>query len=757
LTLRTSALVFAATHMANRSANKPEPGTYYHWLMSMPVRLLVFAALAATLLPVGLIMINRRTEAAEVSMLLNLLVLVFFFSRGQRSPSSLKDLHSAKLSPEEIIDLKTIVGRLQISKHQDPASKFLNSQLGEASREALANYAGGEDQKLRTALTDDLNRILKSTLLDQAPGFSQYASQPSEPLQHEGDKSALIAANRKALSRVYGRAICPYEDESWDRAEGVLHTFRNSWTFLCGVWALMYVAQSIGNIPRAWFRVNVAPGSPRTTLAANEAWWPLVIDLFSAVVNVLIVTAYGILLRPAEYHKASGSRAGGSSSQYTGAIEGGIFSWHVYAVVIGFVWVIDLLYFIGTLFQVMPGAPLVGLQLIFGLFNAVTFCALAGRLESRFIAPAPLALLGLYLYAATQVAACVLKAAYNYTSTHKDDVSGWIVVYAHLQVGMAWIYALIFLLKLLMLSFVYWLIRHGGLLFYFGKTLAPDLHGVESERRSFLKRFAVGADDASGPRGEPAGPASLPSLGVGAGSDEGGLESREKVLVVESGSSMVQDTMPPKLHGWLRVLAESAKGLPGGEIVLGPLVHIWDQQDEERKTRELEAKIDAAVAKSREVTREELGRLLGVAAGPNDRGVHAALDLGARVITSFNKVEDRKKAEPSISEVLREVSDLSISPHPIPIVAKDVLQDELVALFEPPAEFVAFQNCLERNSEYVFRGVDERNREGTLIRFVDGMRGQDTARLRAVMECFKNKKPGSKILDACVKFLQAQP
>src|SRR5439155_3606669 len=68
---------------------------------------------------------------------------------------------SSAFSPGEIISLESFVAKLKQPSDSDGVSQYLAGQLSAATKDLLSDDSGGLDARLRQALIEDLNRVIR--------------------------------------------------------------------------------------------------------------------------------------------------------------------------------------------------------------------------------------------------------------------------------------------------------------------------------------------------------------------------------------------------------------------------------------------------------------------------------------------------------------------------------------------------------------------------------------------------------------------
>ncbi len=182
---------------------------------------------------------------------------------------------------------------------------------------------------------------------------------------------------------------------------------------------------------------------------------------------------------------------------------------------------------------------------------------------------------------------------------------------------------------------------------------------------------------------------------------------------------------------WLLALAEGIKGIPGAEILMGPLIRLRNDELEEARDRE----IDKMFADNRQVNEKTLSAVLKL--DDDNRETQALLQLTVPVLAAEFR---RERGEaPHV-----EVSGFRVA------ISKGLLIRELRALW--PKSTKEIEVCL---AEEDYQVIEAATASDFIMGFVDSIPGNDRTKLALVFSSLLKKRPDSKILSFAAEFLAA--
>jgi signal transduction histidine kinase len=171
----------------------------------------------------GLIVVNALSiPLATPQIVLNLSLSAFYLGAGwlfiaiSELPSTiyptdpLPHHHSpARFGSSDIIDLKSLAGRLAQPADGDAVSKFIAEKLSPETRRLLANPADRTNIVLLQALVSDLNEIVRSGPIYDARRFAgvKLSSEASILLNQKPSGMDQMRLNRKLLQDAYPKEI----------------------------------------------------------------------------------------------------------------------------------------------------------------------------------------------------------------------------------------------------------------------------------------------------------------------------------------------------------------------------------------------------------------------------------------------------------------------------------------------------------------------------------------------------------------------
>ncbi len=112
---------------------------------------------------------------------------------------------SPLFSPGDIVNLPLMSARLKQPSATDLVSQYVSAQLSPATRSQLAQYHGGTNAAVQTALADDFNKLIQAGPIYDAPRFAGVKLQPatSNLLAQAPQGLDQVWLNRKLLIDAY--------------------------------------------------------------------------------------------------------------------------------------------------------------------------------------------------------------------------------------------------------------------------------------------------------------------------------------------------------------------------------------------------------------------------------------------------------------------------------------------------------------------------------------------------------------------------
>ena len=195
---------------------------------------------------------------------------------------------------------------------------------------------------------------------------------------------------------------------------------------------------------------------------------------------------------------------------------------------------------------------------------------------------------------------------------------------------------------------------------------------------------------------------------------------------------------------WLGAIATMAKGVPGGEILVGPFLRLYDQEKESETYNQFNQKLEAIYQQNQSFN---VTLLKSIA---NSEEVNAqftlAMEMALQVCQVFlnEKADaDRNRRDPKPNEAVSQ--HLKITEFPIPI-PKKLLIGELLALF-PGKNIQYIQRCLVKNCYDQLPSEDQTD-VNFIAEFVDSIHGKRKELLHSVFKDLWKIKEESDILNA---------
>lgn len=162
----------------------------------------------------------------------------------------------------------------------------------------------------------------------------------------------------------------------------------------------------------------------------------------------------------------------------------------------------------------------------------------------------------------------------------------------------------------------------------------------------------------------------------------------------EIAMNSLEDSSSPKTPkiDWIQVLGESAKGLPGGEIVLGGLLKHYESVKGAQDREVLAQRIDAIVKANTTVTLEEVRQMFAESAAQT-----AELQLGLRAVTAILEAQRKEfQAHGKSIEPGKVAGILNVTQWPVPGIPQDLLEEELLTVITSGPDAQELRELLER-------------------------------------------------------------
>jgi hypothetical protein len=214
---------------------------------------------------------------------------------------------------------------------------------------------------------------------------------------------------------------------------------------------------------------------------------------------------------------------------------------------------------------------------------------------------------------------------------------------------------------------------------------------------------------------------------------------RETEFWVYNGAELEGEEMPKR--DWLGAIAESAKALPGGGILLGPLIKLRNDE----KAAERNAALDEVLNSNKTVTSETLKQVLQLQGSVGE--IEMTVDALLSTLTELRTSGRMSIPNQEVEAVLRRGE--GVSKFPIPI-RPGLLIEELSNLF-PSDDIGQLRLCLKTN-DFDLGSVGQ---EEYVYRFVGRLTGAAPAALKRIFACLSKTKPDSKILQFACEYLNA--
>lgn len=245
----------------------------------------------------GLIVVNALSiPLATPQIVLNLSLSAFYLGAGwlfiavSELPSTIYQsgplpLHHSptRFSAGDIIDLKTLAGRLAQPSDHDEVSKFVDSKLSSTTRLLLANPPDRTNSVLLQSLVDDLNKIVSGTNIYEAHRFAgvKLSSEASLLLNQKPSGFSEARLNRKLLQDAFPHEISGKRNWMVEEVKREQQEQQPPWSevasvegatepFILRVVILWMVTASCYGVQLLTFRERVSLEEERKSAARND-------------------------------------------------------------------------------------------------------------------------------------------------------------------------------------------------------------------------------------------------------------------------------------------------------------------------------------------------------------------------------------------------------------------------------------------------------------------------------------------------------
>ena len=219
------------------------------------------------------------------------------------------------------------------------------------------------------------------------------------------------------------------------------------------------------------------------------------------------------------------------------------------------------------------------------------------------------------------------------------------------------------------------------------------------------------------------------------------LTSRSKLDATSGRQTPPRDTeLKEDRMDWIGALGEMGKGLPGGQIVLGPLLKL---RDEEARRRFNES-IDERFKTGQEISEGILDQL--AEHQERTRSLDASTEVMKTLLEEIaSAVREQRPRRAPMAVV---TSAMKISRFPLPF-GRELLFAELAELFQDEDDLEDLEECLLAAG---LKGLDGRGRVAKLKRFLSRLTGQPRRKLEKLFCCLYTQREGSEILRHACEF-----
>ncbi len=191
---------------------------------------------------------------------------------------------------------------------------------------------------------------------------------------------------------------------------------------------------------------------------------------------------------------------------------------------------------------------------------------------------------------------------------------------------------------------------------------------------------------------------------------------------------------------WIGALGEMGKGLPGGQIVLGPLLKLRDEEARRRFNESIEERFKTG----QEISEGILDHL--AQHQERTRSLDASTEVMKTLLEEIAAAVREQRPRKAPMAVV--TSAMKISRFPLPF-GRELLFAELAELFQDEDALEDLEECLLAAG---LKGLDGRGRVAKLKRFLNRLTGQPRRKLEKLFCCLYTQREGSEILRHACEF-----
>ncbi|MCH8073996.1 MAG: hypothetical protein IIA09_18860, partial [Proteobacteria bacterium] len=204
------------------------------------------------------------------------------------------------------------------------------------------------------------------------------------------------------------------------------------------------------------------------------------------------------------------------------------------------------------------------------------------------------------------------------------------------------------------------------------------------------------------------------------------------------------DVMGEAGFDWLGAAAEMAKGLPGGQILLGPLTKVRD----ERRQAQCNAELDELIRQNVTISEDVLAKLLNL-----------ECDVGeiAMTVTSLSLIINELRQSRIERRKPSEVKTLFSSAYPISvfpvILPKRIVNEEFLSLFPTLDDMAVLRECIMVSG---IKKPEGKSAQEFIDVLTTSLVGCDLNSVTRFFTCLREKKPASQLLAFAVEYLSGK-
>ncbi|MFX0135814.1 MAG: hypothetical protein ACFFDN_19380 [Candidatus Hodarchaeota archaeon] len=196
---------------------------------------------------------------------------------------------------------------------------------------------------------------------------------------------------------------------------------------------------------------------------------------------------------------------------------------------------------------------------------------------------------------------------------------------------------------------------------------------------------------------------------------------------------------------WLGALSEMAKGFPGGQIFIGPILRLYDQKQKKQERKEINEKLDKIILQNKEIEKSVVRDIFKI------KDETQSLKMAVDVTTLFLKeVVDSYQQRLAYKTPQKIIEDrLKVSKFPFPF-SEQIMIDELISLFENN-----IQSLKDTLTRFNYKEIPKSYLSNVefISTFVNTLIGQDINLMKNIFCHLYSLRPQSEVIKAACEFL----